>query len=122
MTTRATDAKKKKKRGSAGYQYLDRDDRDRMMAAGEEGRRTSVDESGTMFALGDKNANSDYTIGGVALAGERAGSKFSLAADAKKEGEEDDLEKKIADAWEKHKTAILFGVGALVVIALARRR
>jgi hypothetical protein len=121
MTTRATDAKKKK-RGSAGYQYLTRDERDRIIAAGEEGRRTSVSETGVVFALGDKSDRGDYTIGGTGLAGERAGSKFALASEEKKEGEEDDLQKKIADAWEKHKTAILFGVGALVVIALARRR
>lgn len=121
MTTRATDAKKKK-RGGSGYQYLTRDERDRMIAASEEGRRTSVSDTGVVFALGSKSDSSDYTIGGTALAGERAESRFDLASDAKKEGEEDDLQKKIADAWEKHKTAILFGVGALVVIALARKR
>ena len=122
MTTRATEAKKKKKRGDSGYQYLTQADKEAMITASQAGATIDVAPSGAVFALGDNlpGGDSGYTIGGTALAGERAGSKFGLASD--KGGEGDDLEKKIRDVWEKHKTAILFGAGALIVIAIARKR
>lgn len=103
MTTRATDAKRKR---GAKLTYDD--------VVG--GTRYQTTSSGVGFKLGAEGGGDRPELPPI----EKADARFSLAEDTGESGS--DLKKQAADVWEKHKSAILFGAAALVLIAIVRKR
>ena len=108
MTTRATDAKARRRSSKIAT-----DD-----TIG--GVRYQTTEAGTGFQLGSAGGGGGIRpeLPPLASSGE---ARFSLAADT---GEESGggFKAAAADAWSKHQKAILIGAAALVVIAIVRKR
>ena len=111
MTTRATEEKKKRSRKLVYDDYVGR-------------QRIQETTSGATIVLGSTSG------GGSGFRPElppreRAEARFSLAEDTDASGSVttlDDVKEKAADVWAKHKSAILFGAAALVLIAIVRKR
>lgn len=87
-----------------------------------EGVRYQETSGGTGFALGAEGGGSGKRPELPPLRGSGE-ARFALASEGAEEGgSKETLAGKASDVWEKHKTAILAGVAALVLIAIVRKR
>lgn len=110
MTTRATDAKARR--------------RSRAIVSDETiaGVRYQQTSGGTGIALGAEGGGGGFRpdLPPLASSGE---ARFSLASDTADKGSKgESLKDAAADVWSKHQKAILIGAAALVLIAIVRKR
>lgn len=88
----------------------------------EKRARSRRQESGTAtIVLGDPNVSRTGVRPELPPI-DKADARFSLAASETESESESGIKQQAADVWEKHKTAILFGAAALVLIAIVRKR